>query len=205
MISEHNGDKIAAERFLLDASKSGRMGPSFSFRNRAERALFVIIWSLLASWTPPPLHRWRCFVLRIFGAKIGRNVRFYGSAIVWHPAFLVIQDFSIIGPRVRLYNQGEITIGARTVISQGAHLCASTHDPKDPFFQLLLKPISVGNDVWVAADTFVGPGVTIGDGAVLGARGSAFSDLASWTIYGGNPAKVLKRRVMFPEQVIGDG
>lgn len=181
---------------LLDASKVGPGGPSFSFRNRLARALFILVWKLTAAWTPPPLHRWRVAVLRAFGAKIGSGVRLYGATNVWHPANLTIGDDALIGPRVHLYNQGHITIGARAVVSQGAHVCASTHDVRDPYFQLVLRPITIGEDAWLAADTFVGPGVTVGTGAVLGARGAAFRDLQPWTIYGGNPAAMLKPRVM---------
>lgn len=181
---------------LLDARDSGPGGPSFSRRNRMERALFQLVWALAAAWTPPPLHRWRLSILRLFGARIGRDVRLYGSTRTWHPAHLTIGDGAIVGPRVNLYNQGRITIGAGAVVSQGAHICASSHDPSDPAFQLILRPILIGDRAWVAADAFVGPGVTVGEGALLGARGAAFRDLAPWTIFGGNPAVAIKPRVM---------
>jgi putative colanic acid biosynthesis acetyltransferase WcaF len=177
----------------LDASKLGT-GAGFSLRNRAERAAFMFVWALVASWTPPPLHRLRCAVLRLFGARIGRGVRLYGSTIVWHPANLLIENGAIIGPRVRLYNQGRISIGAGAVISQGAHICASSHDVHDPNFQLVLRPIHIEPRAWVAADAFVGPGVTVGEGAVLGARGVTLANLEPWTIYRGNPAAVVSKR-----------
>lgn len=180
----------------LDAREGGWGRASFSLRNRLERILFLTVWAILASWTPPPLHAWRCTILRLFGARIGRGVRIYGSTIVWHPANLVIGDYTIVGPRVRLYNQGMISIGAMVVISQGAHICASTHDVADPNFQLLLRPISIEDRAWVTADAFVGPGIKIGIGAVLGSRGVATRDLDPWTIYGGNPAQPIKRRQM---------
>jgi putative colanic acid biosynthesis acetyltransferase WcaF len=166
----------------------------FSLKNRVQRVLFGIAWAVLARWTPPPLHAWRCTILRAFGARIGRGVRIYGGTIVWHPANLTIGDRALIGPRVRLYDQGAIEIGADAVVSQGAHICASSHDVSDPLFQLVLRPIRIGDKAWVAADAFVGPGVTVGEGAVLGARGAAFKDLAPWTIYSGNPAQALKQR-----------
>lgn len=183
----------------LNAQTAGTMdsgGYSFSLRDRLMRALWSVTWALLASWTPPPLHKWRCFLLRRFGARIGKGVRIYGSARIWYPANLMMDDLSWLGPEVRCYNQGEITIGRRTVVSQGAYLCASSHDPEDPYFQLLLKPIVIGADVWIASDAFVGPGVTIGDGAVLAARGVAVRSLEPWAIYGGNPARLIKQRVL---------
>lgn len=179
---------------LLDARRSRPGGPSFSLRNRIERTIFILVWCLAASWTPPPLHRWRVAILRAFGARIGNGVRIYGSTRIWHPAHLSVGTGTIIGPNVRLYNQGTISIGANAVISQGAHICASTHDVSDPYFQLVLRPIRIEDAAWVAAEAFVGPGVTVGNGAILGARGAAFRDLAPWTIFGGNPARPLKPR-----------
>ncbi|WP_454884450.1 putative colanic acid biosynthesis acetyltransferase [Sphingomonas oryzagri] len=166
----------------------------FSLRNRAERAIFMLVWALLAKWTPPPLHRWRCSILRAFGANVGAGVALYGTTIVWHPGNLTIGDRAQIGPRARLYNQGTITIGSDVVVSQGAHICASSHDVNDRNFQLVLRPIHIGDFAWIAADAFVGPGVTMGEGAVLGARGVAVRDLEPWMIYGGNPAKPIKPR-----------
>lgn len=171
----------------------------FTLRNRLERAVFILVWAMLAGWTPPPFHRWRCAILRAFGAKIGARVRIYGSTIVWMPRNLAIGDDSLIGPRVRLYNQGRIDIGKNVVVSQGAHVCASSHDVSDPLFQLVLRPIRIEDRAWVAADAFVGPGVTVGEGAVLAARGVAVRAMDPLTIYGGNPAKALRTRTFKEE------
>jgi len=168
---------------------------SFSFRNRIERALFRFVWFVAASWTPPPLHNWRCFILRKFGATIGKDVRLYSSAIIWHPANLYISDNVTVGPRVRLYNQGDISIQSDVVISQGAHICASTHRINDPNFELILRPIKIARLTWIAAEAFVGPGVQTGEGSVLGARAVAFENLDPWGVYRGNPAKLIKRRL----------
>jgi len=82
----------------------------------------------------------------------------------------------------------------RTIVSQRAYLCAGSHDISSPAFQLIAKPISIGDDVWIAAEAFVGPGVAVGDGSVLSARACAFSDLEPWTVYRGNPAVPFKAR-----------
>ena len=155
----------------------------------------MIAWLGLARWTPPPFHAWRIFVLRLFGAQIGADCRIHASARVWWPGNLVMGDNVLIGPGAILYNQGRIAIGSGSVVSQRAHLCASTHDLAGAEFQLVLRPVSLGRDCWVAAEAFVGPGVAMGDGAVLAARGALFDHAEPWTIYRGNPAVPLKQRV----------
>jgi putative colanic acid biosynthesis acetyltransferase WcaF len=87
-------------------------------------------------------------------------------------------------------------IGSDSVVSQDAFLCASTHDVEDPYFQLLLRPILLGERCWVAAQAFVGPGVSMGDGAILSARAVLFEDADAWTIYRGNPAVRLRPRAL---------
>ena len=180
----------------LDAAQTRPMegGPSFSLGNRLLRMVWMVGWLVLARFTPPPLHGWRGLVLRAFGAQIGRGARVHGSAIVWLPSNLSLGENALIGPGVRLYNQGRISIGARSIISQRAHICASTHDVRDPLFQLVLRPVTIGAQCWVAAEAFVGPGVTMGDRAVLGARGALFSDAAEDGVYSGNPAVYMKDR-----------
>ena len=133
-------------------------------------------------------------MLLAFGARIGRGARVHASVAIWLPHNLEVGEQVLIGPGARIYNQGTITIGAWSVISQRAHLCASTHRVDDPGFQLECRPIAVGERCWVAAEAFVGPGVTMGDGAVLAARGALFEDAATDGIYRGNPAALVRQR-----------
>ena len=181
---------------LLDARKSRPLegGASFTVGNRLFRVLWMAGWLLLARFTPPPLHGWRRWVLRAFGADVGVEARVHGSVSIWNPRNLSLGHHALIGPGARIYNQGHIAIGARSVISQRAHLCASSHDIGDPHFQLVLRPIVIGEQCWVAAEAFVGPGVAMGDGAVLGARGALFEGAEAWGVYSGNPARLVKRR-----------
>jgi putative colanic acid biosynthesis acetyltransferase WcaF len=180
----------------LDASRSRPLlgGPSFSLGNRLLRAVWGLAWLLLARFTPPQLSGWRRLLLRLFGARVGPGARVHGSARIWMPANLELGANALIGPGALIYNQGRIAIGARSVISQRAHLCASTHDIADPDFQLVLRPIAIGEGCWIAAEAFVGPGVTMGDRAVLGARGALFADAEAGGVYSGNPAVLLKQR-----------
>ena len=180
----------------LDAAQQNPLegGATFSLANRLLRAVWMVTWLIFAQFTPPPLHGWRRLILRAFGAKLGAGVRVHGSASIWLPANLELGDHVLIGPGVRLYNQGRITIGAKSVISQRAHICASSHDVRDPLFQLVLRPVTIGQHCWVAAEAFVGPGVTMGDRAVLGARGVLFGDAQPDGVYSGNPAAFVKPR-----------
>lgn len=180
----------------LDARETKPLegGASFSLGNRLTRVLWMAAWLVLCRFTPPPLHAWRRLVLRVFGARIASGARVHASVSVWLPANLELGENTLIGPGVRLYNQGRIVIGARTVVSQRAHICASTHDLRDPLFQLVLRPVTIGEQCWVAAEAFVGPGITMHDGAVLGARGALFEDAAAGEVYAGNPATFVKDR-----------
>ena len=173
---------------------AGSHPASFSFANKAARVVWGLGWLVLCRFTPPPLWGWRRFVLRLFGAKIGAGVRVYGSTRIWLPANVELGDNVLIGPRVNCYNQGRIAIGAGAIVSQDASLVASTHLVEQPGFPLVLRPICIGSEAWMAAEAFVGPGVTIGDGAVLGARGVAMSDLEGWNYYRGNPASLIRPR-----------
>jgi len=182
---------------ILDAKRHRPLdgGPSFSLGNRIYRAAWNITWLFLASWTPPGLNLWRRLLLVLFGAKIARTAFIYASARIWYPRHLEMGANACLGPRVNCYNMAMVRLGAYALASQGAHICAGTHDIDDPNFQLRAEPITIGNRAWIAADAFVGPGVTVGEGAVLGARGVAFKDLEPWTIYVGNPmAKVRQRQ-----------
>jgi putative colanic acid biosynthesis acetyltransferase WcaF len=186
---------------ILDArvSKSVEGGPSFSLKNRMVRAAWNLTWGLLAAWTPPPMRGWRRFLLRAFGADIASTSWVYGSVHIWLPSNLKLGKYAVIGRGVTVYNMAKITLDDYAIVSQGAHLCTGTHDIEDPHFQLKARPLTIGSRAWVAAEAFVGPGVRIGEGAVLGARGCAFKDLDPWTVYSGNPATPLrKRNVRFP-------
>lgn len=182
------------EDYDLLSAKRGFFGPTFSWENRIRRALWKLAWFLLAAWTPPFLHRWRIAVLRLFGASVSWRAYVYRDVDVWAPWHLTLGDFATLASGVVCYNIAPITVGPRAVISQGAHLYTGTHDHEHPDFPLVARPISVGTRVWICADTFVGPGVNVGDGAVLGAGAVALRDLEPWTVYAGNPAVAVKPR-----------
>lgn len=168
------------------------------FRGRS--AVIVQLWwcvqATFFAWSPQFMYGWRRFLLRLFGAKIGQSVLIRPSVRITYPWKLQIGNYSWIGDNVELYTLGEIIIGANTVVSQGSYLCTGSHDFSLHSFDIFQKPIHVGNQVWIATDVFVAPGITIGDAAVVGTRSTVLSDLPEAMICYGNPAKPMKPRVM---------
>lgn len=181
---------------ILDASTTNPMegGASFSFGHRLLRAAWGLVWGGLGSWTPPPLHGWRRMLLRLFGADIHPTARVYPGAKVWYPPNLKMGRYATLGRSSDCYCMALITLEDFALVSQGAHLCAGTHDIDDANFQLKAFPITVGARAWVAAEAFVGPGVLVGEGAVLGARSVTVKNLDPWGVYAGNPARKLRER-----------
>lgn len=169
---------------------------SFTFRNKAARALWSAVYISCFRLSPRPAHRFRALLLRLFGAKLGRNCHVYPGARIWAPWNLVMGDEAGLADGVICYSMATITIGERAVISQGAHLCSGTHDYEDPNFQLYAQAITIGARAWVGAEAFIGPGVTIGEGAVVGARSVAMKDMPAWTVCAGNPCRPLKARTL---------
>jgi putative colanic acid biosynthesis acetyltransferase WcaF len=156
-----------------------------------------VLWALvhpLFRYSPRVFWSWRIWILRCFGASIGSGVHIHPTAMITLPWNLQIGSEASVGDRAILYNLGLISIGAAATISQGAHLCAGTHDYLRADLPLLKLPITIGEGVWICADGFVGPGVTIGDYAIVGARSVAMRDVGDWLITAGNPAKVIAAR-----------
>jgi putative colanic acid biosynthesis acetyltransferase WcaF len=127
---------------------------------------------------------------------MGRRSDVRGSARVWYPRNLVMEDQTVLAAGVNCYNMGLVTVGTGTIVSQRAHLCGGTHDFESPEFGLMAKPIAIGREVWIGTEAFLGPGTVIADGVVLGARAVAFGTLEPWTVYAGNPAKAVRKRTV---------
>ena len=167
--------------------------PSFSLGNRLTRALWGFVWLLLFRPSPCSFHAWRSLLLRLFGAQLGEKVHVYPNVKIWLPALLVVGNRVGIADGVTLYNMATIHIGDNCVVSQGAHLCAGSHDIDSANFQLITKPITLKAHVWVCAEAFIGPGVNIAEGCVLGARAVVVKNITDpWTVWAGNPA-IMKR------------
>ncbi len=157
----------------------------------------LILWRLMNIFIFPVMNRdFRVLLLKMFGATIGKECLFYRSVRIYAPWNLTIGDFSCIGNRVELYNKDALTIGDDVVISQDSYICTASHDVSSEVMTLKTKPITIGTRAWICSRAIVLPGVTIGEGGIVGAGAVATKDVAPWTIVGGNPATAIKKRVM---------
>ena len=168
--------------------------PAFSLGNRLARLAWNVAAVLLFRTSPRPMHAWRAFLLRCFGAELGKGVHVYPRAKVWAPWNLHCADYAGIGDGAEIYNPAPMRFGEFCVISQDSFVCGATHDYNDPEFPLLAFEMSVGARAWICARACVAPGVQVGEGAVLGLASVATRDLEPWTVYGGAPAVALKAR-----------
>ncbi|TCL07337.1 putative colanic acid biosynthesis acetyltransferase [Sodalis ligni] len=171
-----------------------KLPPGFRGRNALCVQLWWFIETAFFACSPQFMYKWRCWLLRLFGAKIGRNVIIRPTVRITYPWKLTIGDNSWIGDNVVLYTLGEIHIGNNTVISQRSYLCTGSHEYEKPTFDIFYKPIVIGNSCWLATDVFVGPGVTIDDEAIVGARSSVFKSIKSKMVCRGNPAMPVRER-----------
>jgi len=187
-------DYNAAEHIPAHTAADPYLRPAFAASDRAKRLLWSICWALLYRPSPRPLHAWRSFLLRCFGAKIGPDCHFYPASRIWAPWNLVCDDQVTAADGAEIYNPAPIRLGSHVILSQGAYLCGATHDYDDPRFPLLAYAMDFGSYAWVCARASVGPGVSMGEGAVLGLGSVATRDLEPWGIYAGVPAVKVKER-----------
>ncbi|MHB0770175.1 WcaF family extracellular polysaccharide biosynthesis acetyltransferase [Bradyrhizobium sp. 5.13L] len=173
-----------------------RVPPGFRGRGALVVALWQIVQSTLFALSPQPFFAWRRFLLRLFGAKVGRKVLLRPTVRVTYPWKTEIGDFSWVGDHVELYSLDYISIGAHSVISQRSYLCTGSHDMDDLAFSYITAPIVVGDQVWIASDVFVAPGVKVGRGAVVGARSTVLKDVPPEVVAIGEPARVVRDRLV---------
>ncbi len=179
--------------------KANRAAQKWTRKQLAGRALWEFVGAPLFAFCPRPAWLMRRVLLRSFGARIAAGAHIFPSVRIAIPWNLDIGKDAAVGDRAILYNLGKITIGASATVSQHAHLCAGTHDHRTASLPLVKAPIAIGEGAWVCADAFVGPGVSVGAYAILGARAVATKDVEDWTIAAGNPARPIGRREMSAE------
>lgn len=161
------------------------------------RMFWTITWGLFASWIPRSMcSGWKRFLLSCFGAKLASSAVVYSTAKVYYPANLTMDEYACLASDVECYNVAPIHIGRFATISQGASLFTASHDIESAGHELITAPIIIGDNAWIGAKAFIGMGVEIGEGAVVGATASVFKNVEPWTVVGGNPAKLIKKRVI---------
>jgi putative colanic acid biosynthesis acetyltransferase WcaF len=193
-INDNKREAQVMEQYSVDLSKYNN---KLSFRNKLARFAWVLVWGILARPIPRRFcNTWKLFLVRIFGGKVHRTAVIYSGARIYMPWNLEMDEYSCLASEVDCYNAALIRIGANTTVSQKTFLCTATHDLTKHNLPLVTDPIFIEDQVWVAADAFIGPGIRIGQGAVVGARACVFKDVEPWTVVGGNPAKFIKNRVL---------
>jgi len=169
--------------------------------SKCMRFAWNVVWLFFFRFTPAwCLNGWRRFLLRLFGAKIGKGCVISPSCRIWAPWNLEMGELACLSHGVDCYCVSPIQIGANVTVSQRSFLCTASHSITDPDFVLICRPILIERSAWVAAQAFVGPGVTIGEGAVVGACAVVTMDVAPWTVVAGNPARIIRKRVLVEEK-----
>jgi putative colanic acid biosynthesis acetyltransferase WcaF len=168
---------------------------NFRSRNAFVVQLWWIVQGTFFRMSPQFLYGFRNFLLRLFGAKIGKKVIIRPTARITYPWKVSIGDYSWIGDDVVLYSLGEIEIGKNVVISQKSYICTASHDYLQSDFPIFAKKSTIEDECWLATDVFVSPGITIGEGSVIGSRSSVYKDIPSNKVCIGSPAKIIRERI----------
>lgn len=184
----------AAEHMSAETATDPYLRPAFSFETRLRRLAWNICWVVFYRTSPRPLHGWRSFLLRLFGATMGPDCHFYPGSKVWAPWNLVCAESVAAADGAEIYNPAPVTFGSHVILSQDSYICGATHDYDDPAFPLIAFAMSFGAYSWVCARASVAPGVNLAQGAVLGLGSVATRNLEAWSVYAGVPAVKVKQR-----------
>lgn len=167
---------------------------------RGKSKIIVQIWwivqATLFNWSPQVLYGWRNFLLRLFGAQIGKHVRIRSSVKVTYPWKVKIGEYTWIGDDCVLYSLGDITIGKHVAIAHKVYFNTGSHDYRKMTFDISSKPVVVEDECWITNDVYIAPGVTIGKGTIVSARSSVLKDLPGGKICVGTPAHPIKDRTL---------
>lgn len=196
-IASKTPNAVAGTTESLRVRVSRRDCPSpHRWLNKVGRVLWSIVYAVFFRTSPRLCYGWRRMLLRLFGAKIGRNARIHQSVRVWAPWNLTVGDEASIASGVDCYCVDRLSVGDHATVSQDTMLCTATHDICDPCMKLITSPIVISPQAWVCARAFVSPGVTVGEGAVAGAQSVVTRDVPCWTVVAGNPARFIKQRTL---------
>lgn len=166
----------------------------WTFVYRLKIVIWEYIWCIFCAWTPKPFNFWRLFVLKIFGEKIYGKPFVHQRARIQIPWNLILHDRAALGDRANVYTLGEIEIFENATVAQEAYLSTGTHAFDKNSMNLITDKITIGRNVFIGARTFIMPGITVGEYAVVGANSTVTKNVEPWTVVGGNPAKFIKKR-----------
>jgi putative colanic acid biosynthesis acetyltransferase WcaF len=169
---------------------------------RLRMLLWGCCWAALCRWTPKPMYGWRLFWLRVFGCKASGRPFVHQRAIIQKPWNLILHDRACLGESAVAYTLGQVEIKARATVAQEVYLCTGTHDFTDENIPLVTARITIEEDAFIGARAFLLPGITVGQGAVIGAASVVTKNMPAWTICAGNPCKPIKRRILKGQQCI---
>jgi len=169
-----------------------------SLKSKIARTLWNVVWLLLFRPTPRGnlFRPWRIALLKLFGARVRWSSNVLPSCRIWQPWKLTMGAYACLSEDVDCYTVDEIVIGDQATVSQGVKLCCASHDITSKIMELTYRPIAINANAWVAGWAIILPGVTIGEGAVVAAGAVVTKDVEPWAVVGGNPAKVIKMRVL---------
>lgn len=187
---------MTARLYLKDANQKSAYSSPWSRKEAILARAWEVVWNIAVRWMPKIMFRWHVFLLKLFGCKISGRPYVAPTCRIFAPWLLSLEDHCSLGSRSEVYNLGLITIGAKAVVAQYAYLCNGTHDFSDERMQLLVGTMVIGRNVFVGAKSIILPGLSIGDNAIIGAGAVLTHDAEAWGVYGGNPARFIKRRVM---------
>lgn len=185
MSNEPIHDERTAEESAADSALT-RKTP-WTLKQNIARTVWMTFGRI--AWLLLPGQRSR--LIRLFGGKVGKNCVFGSSVEVTIPWHVDIGDNVRVRSGSVIYSLGEIHIGSDCVLDARSHLCAGTHDMSDPSFPLVRMPITIGDRCFIGIDTYVGPGVELGDDCRVWPRTSVYKSEAAGTALRGNPARVI--------------
>ncbi len=168
--------------------------PHFRGRGKIMVQLWWTVQATLFSASPQFLYGFRRFLLRLFGAKIGQGVLIRPTARVTYPWFLEVGDHTWIGDDTVLYNLAPIRLGSHVALAHGVYICTGFHEIDKPTFDIGAAPVVIEDEAWLANDCFISPGVTVGQGAVIGARSTVLKDMPAGMVCVGYPCRPVRPR-----------
>lgn len=171
-----------------------KMPDGFRGKNKFIVQIWAIVHTFIFSFSPQGLYGFRNFLLRLFGAKIGKNVLIRPSVKITYPWKLSVGDNTWIGEDCYIYNLAPITIGSNVSIAHRNFFNTGGHEYNKTTFDIFAKPIVIEDECWITSEVYISPGVTVGRGAVVGVRSMVLHSLPSGMICYGNPAKPIRER-----------